>query len=300
MKKIILSLTIILSLLILTGCQEEKGNYELIELQGRELINYLMESENKNIAVALCFEEQENTDSFMDSLRKAVTSTGYNIYYVNMNHIDEYTLETIPDYVASDYTKNSYFVYKNDAVVAANVYSSFTSLLRDIKNLRVPNEEIPRISREEKLSFLEEADKELEKGNVSYALDYVNRAWDLDEAKDKFDNTKLYFLIGAWESYYSLDKTTNKVKYVDLVISYGFQDIDIYEEENVLDEIEKPHDIDYKAYYYRVEDNIIYIKKNKTDKKDKPKYKISYITYNVIELEDLEDNKIHTFIRREW
>ncbi len=299
MKKIILSLTILLSLLILTGCQEEKSHYELIELQGRELINYLMESENKNIAVALCFEEQENTDSFMDSLRKAVNSTGYNIYYVNMNHIDEYTLERIADYVASDYTQNSYFVYKDNIVVAANVYNSFTSLLRDIKNLRVPNEEIPKISREEKLSFLEEADKELEKGNVSYALDYVNRAWDLDEAKEKFDNTKQYFLIGAWESYYSLDKTTNKVKYVDLVINYGFQDLDIYEEENIVDNIERPHIIDYETYNYRVENNIIYIKKNKTDKKEKPKYKISYITYNVIELEDLEDNKKHTFIRRE-
>lgn len=299
MKKIICITLSILFIFILCSCKPSSSKYNLIELQSTELLNYLKNEEKHNIIIALYYETKSNSKTYMDSLQKVVNNINNNIYYINMDHLDEESLYNIFDYLEGDYYSNSYIAYQNGEIKVNSNFSDFKTLVKELKPLSIKEDEVPKIDKEVKLAALKEAEEKYNSGNISEALATLNKAWDLEEAKKAYQENKYYMLIGNWEAYHVLESNTNKVKYISLDIYSAINVIYLYETEAKLDEVEKPKIIDYKRYYYYVKDNIIYLKESEKSKKSIEKYRIIDTTSEIIRLKDIKDDKIYNFKRRQ-
>lgn len=298
MKKLLYLTLSIIFIFLLCACQDNKTNHELIELQSSELLNYLMDNENKNIIFALYYEDKTNSESFMDSLTKVVNNINNNVYYINMNHLDTNSIFNIFDYLEGNYLANSYVVYENNEAKLANEYVDFKTIIKDLKAIHIKEDEIPKIDEQTKLEALEKARNLYSEGYISESLSYLNKAWDLKEAKDEFKNKRNYLVVNCWEAYHMLDSTTQEAEYIAIDIYEAYQDFYLYQTKGKLTEIEKPNMIDYERNIYKIENDIIYLKKEEKSNKYQEKYRIMDISNESLQLQDINTKTIYNFVRR--
>lgn len=298
MKKILYFTLSIIFIFILCACQDTKTNHELIELQSSELLNYLRDNENKNIVFALYYEDQSNSESFMDSLTKVVNNINNNVYYINMNHLDINSIFNIFDYLEGNYLANSYVVYEDNEAKIANEYVDFKTIVKDLKNINVNEDEIPKIEKEKKLEYLEKARELYSEGYTSESLSYLNEAWDLEEVKKEFQSKSNYLVVNCWEAYHMLDSKTQEVEYIAIDIYESYQDFYIYQTKGILTGIEKPNMIDYERNIYKIENDIIYLKKDEKSNKYQEKYRIMNVSKESLQLQDINTKTIYNFVRR--
>ncbi len=298
MKRVITYIILVLSIMTLCGCKDDRTNNKLIELQSSELLNYFLDNEKSNILVAVYYSQSDNAEQYKKALNDSLSRINNNIYYVDMDHLDEDSIMLLLDYLTCDYYENCYTAISDGEVVAENTFSDYTTLINDLKNVAIIEDEIKKIDKDTKLEYLEQAQEEYDKGNISVALEYVNRAWDLDEAKKAYRDNEYYKIIDFWEAYHKEDPYDDEVKYLSIGLYSVKQDFYDYEIEGKLSEIEKPSFIKYNSKSYVLKGDIICVKNNENTSKYREKYRIIYVTDDRMQLEDLEDGKIYNYVRR--
>lgn len=298
MKRVITCIILVLSIMTLCSCKNDREDNKLIELQSSELLNYFTDNEKSNILVAIYYSQSENAEQYKKALNDSLSRINNNIYYVDMDHLDGDSIMLLLDYLTCDYYENCYTAISDGEVLVENTFSDYKTLIKDLQNVAIDEDEIKKIDKDTKLEYLDKAQEEYDKGNISIALDYVNKAWDLDEAKKAYEDNEYYKIVDFWEAYHKDDSNKDEVKYLSIGLYTVRQDFYDYEIEGKLSEIEKPNFIKYNTKSYVLKGDIICVKNNENTSKYKEKYRIIYVTDDRMQLEDLKDGKIYNFIRR--
>lgn len=154
------------------------------------------------------------------------------------------------------------------------------------------------VSAKTKEEYLKQADQLYSEGQISQAFNYLNKAWNTEEAKKTYQNNKYYKLINSWEAYKFLDDQHKKVEYYSFFfisnVNYFYQ---IIVEDNYQD-FEKPNDLSkYEKKYYYIKDDIIYIS-NYDNGKYKETYQIESINEERLTLIDIETKEKLNFAKR--
>lgn len=298
MRKVLRLLIIILSIFILVGCNDNKKDNKLIELQSSELLNYLEDTKSANIVVALYYDNLDNSNVYMTALNNILDKINNNIYYVNMSHLDADSSVFLYDYLGSNSDTNSYMVLDNGNLSVDKVFKDYKELFGDLKNVKIKEDTIDKIDESIKRDAIDKAIEEYSNGNISISLMYLNKAWDLEEAKSLYEFNDTYLITGDWEAYHILDTKSLESEYKAFTIHDGFQELYVYETKDILDKISRPNYSDYKIKYFIIKDDIIKIKDKEDSKKYKDMYKINYISSGQLQLKSIDTGVIYNFVRR--
>lgn len=295
MKKI-LKISIFLLLIIVLGACGDKKEYKLIELTSNDLLQNIMAEDNKDFVFAVVDDEDDNYETFLEHLQKVVQNAKINIYYIDYNHIDSGSGMYLLDLLELGIAPSTYYVFQDGNIKLSKKYSDYATLYNDLKNTSFLSEMIITDDNE-LLENLNKAREEYVKGNIGIALNYLNLAWSLEEAKEEYNNNAYYNLINTWEVYDFKDDELTYATYFNNIFILNYNYYLSSSASGLYAVLEKPTSFaDYKNVYYYLKDDIIYTAEQEDGKYTK-KFKINYISANFLRVTDLSNNKDYEYIR---
>ena len=291
-KKIIIAALILVAfLLVCLFIYQNKDNdkYGLIELTGQELLQVFIEDEDASITFALYNEKDVQAQDFYNDLEKVTKNAHQNIYYVNTSHVTFEFEEIINTLTGLQPETLSYFVIQDGKILLSNTYSSFNSMYYDLNGKKY-NTKIIKMSKEEKLDYIKKAQESYKEGDIAAAHNYLSNAWDLEEAKNEWNNNPYYKLIGNWEQF-EIQEDGKTTRYVNLFFTTYASEMYITDETIEIEGFEKPSFEKYKGYEIQIKDDYIYIKNEKNNKYEKKYEIISIGNYSLEIANDKESYK---------
>lgn len=280
---------IIIFSLILLMCSCEKKEYQLIELTGDELINHLLK-DNSSITLGIYSKNYENSEQFLDDLKRVSKSTKENIYYVDIDHIDMMNVLVLPDVLDVDTSSLKYVVYQNGKKIIDEEYSSYNQMYATLNGKKYEDVELVNI--DDKKAVLEEAKRLYDEGYISEAYDMLQKIWSLEDAKNTFNEGNLFKIVNQWE-YRNLVPSSNKINYIGIIFLPLDNAAYMIDETVKVDEFSKPSVTDYDVYYYRVKDNILCMSEDENDESCKYEYELLNVNDNKLTLK--KNNKEYNF-----
>jgi len=199
MKKIVKVFLLLLITIGLCSCSNKK-EYKLVELTAEELVKNITSDEKKSFVFAIYNSQSSKGEEFLKNLQNVVNNAKLDIYYIDYYHMDSSSSGYFFDIGLEGYNQNGYYAFIDGKMMINNVYTDFKTLYTSIKDFGYQTE-ITKISQEQKLKYLKEAQKLYEEGLIASSFDELNKAWDLKEAKEMFTNNKYYNILNSWENY---------------------------------------------------------------------------------------------------
>lgn len=292
MKKIFI---IFFCLILITACNNKK-EYHLIELTSEELANNIMAKETKNFVFAVYNSSEDNAENFMKDLKNVVKNANINIYYIDYQHIDTESSLILFNSYQANFTTNGYHVLQNKDLVISKSYTDFKTMYKDLKS-KAFKDSLATTSNSKKEKYLKEAKKLYDEGNISLSYNVLNKAWNLKEAKEFYNNSKYYKVLNTWESILT-NLDNGKVKYRSLLFYYNLKYFYEITKNYPNSEYEKPSSLkEYSQTYYYIKDDII---STSTIEKGtyKKKYKIIEVNEEILEIQDLKTKEKILYKRR--
>lgn len=297
MKKIKNILIMSLLVLILCSC-ETKDNHKLIELTAQELVQNIYSEEEKSIIFAIIDNTEDDTEQFIKDLKTVSNNIDTNIYYVDYQHLDTSSAGELFFGFEGDLTTNSYHVISSNELKLTTDYTDFKTLFKDLKEHKY-NTDIITIPKSTKKEYINSAKKHYQEGNIGLAYEELNKAWNIKEAKEEFNNNKYYNLINTWESKnirYEDKEENDTIDYQSILFYFNVNYLYKINKTGKYSEFKKPEMEEYKKLYYYVKDDIIYTS-TKEDGTYKETYKIEELKKDYLSLTDLKNNKKYTYSR---
>ena len=218
-KKIITLISIIIAISIIAlYIYQNKNNdqYGLIELTGQELTNYILSEKNPSITFALYNDRDVQAEDFFKDLEKTSKTAHQNIYYVNSNHVT-FEFEEIMAALANATVKTlAYYVIQDGNLIVSNTYSNFDTMYEDLNGKKYDSK-VKKMSKEEKIEYIEKAREAYKDGDISSAFNYLSNAYDIEEGKEEWNNNKYYKLFGSWE-YFNIRPDGKTIDYKNIYI----------------------------------------------------------------------------------
>ncbi len=294
MKKYFKLIIILLLAITLCSCKQ-KQEYKAEEIDATEILNNL--GNDKEFIVALLKEDSDKSKELINSLNQAAEMMNQNLYYIYLEHIDGNSSILLYTVIEKYYNYNEVVVFSKDET-NGYAYTNFQKLYDSIKNYRFDNE-IERNSDEVIEKTVKEAHDLYKKGKIGDANNKLNEVYSSKQAKEEIKNNYLYNITKSWDTYTNGSKKGTFV-YHNLAFSLFDNEIDIYEKEGKMEDIEIPEAINnkYTSYHYYIKDDIIYISKTK-DGKYKKRYKINSLNNQALNITDLENNVEMNLLRRD-
>lgn len=297
MKKLTKLFIILFLILFICACKDKKTEYKLIEITGEELVNNLYNNDNQKFIFALYNTDKKNADTFYQSLENIVNNINSDVYYVEYNHLDDESSFNLYTSDFGNFAENSYYLYDKGKITISSDFTDFAAMYKELKTI-TKTTSLNLVSAKTKEEYLKQADQLYNEGQISQAFNYLNKAWNTEEAKKTYQNNKYYKLINSWEAYKFLDDQHKKVEYYSFFfisnVNYFYQ---IIVEDNYQD-FEKPNDLSkYEKKYYYIKDDIIYIS-NYDNGKYKETYQIESINEERLTLIDIETKEKLNFAKR--
>lgn len=284
-KIIIATLIIVLFLLACLFIYQNKDNnkYGLIELTGQELLQVFIDKEDASITFALYNERDVQAKDFYKDLEETAHQAHQNIYYVNSAHSTFEFQEIMNTLTKRDANVLSYYVIQDGKLILSNTYSNYKTMFKDLNGKKY-NTKIERLSKEEKLDYIEKAKKAYEEGDIALAHNYLSNSWDTEEAKAEWQTKPYYKIIGNWEQF-EVQKDGKNTRYVNAFFTTYASQMYIVDSIVAIEGFEPPSFENYTGYDIQIKDNYIYTKNEKNNKYQK-KYEIIKIGDYSLELSD--------------
>lgn len=287
-KKIIICATILI--LFLIAClyiyqNKDNKDYTLIEITGQELLDVFVDDEEASITFALYNERDIQAEDFYKDLEKTSRQAHQNIYYVNTSHVTFEFEEIINTLTSRQPDILSYYVIKDGKILISKTYEGFNQLYKDLNGKKFDTK-IPKTSKEKKLEYISQAQEAYKEGNIAGAHQLLAGAWDLQEAKDEWNNKPYYKLIGNWE-HFEVQPDGKNTRYLNIFITTYTSHMYVADEVVEIEGFTEPELNKYKQYEIQIKDDWIYTKDPKTNK-FKKKYEIIKSGMYSLELKDGE------------
>lgn len=297
MKKIIKTICILFFLFALCSCNEKK-EYNAIEITGEELTKNIFSEEEKNIVYAFYNSNDKNYKKFINDLKTVSEKAKIDIYYIDLSHLDKAStivLFTINDFFLDG---NSYYAYINKKTTVASEYKDYNTLYSDLKSIGYKSN-IETISEEIKHANLDEAKKLYYEGKIAESLEYLNKCWNLTEAKEFYEHNSYYNILNSWERYEYLDEKAKKISYTNIVFQISTNQMYTTTKKGTYNkDFTKP--IPYENYnllYYYIKDDIIYTSTEENGQY-KETYKINYLSDDYMTIYEYKLKKEYDYILR--
>ncbi len=287
--KILIIFTI---MLLLCSCGAKK-EYKVVELTGEELINNLLAQNEKRFIFAFVNKESDNYDVFMKNLTNVSNSTKNNIYYIESDYIDTESALFLYNFDLFDFDNNSYYTFDGKSFDVAEKYVDLSSMYSNLKSFSSKGD-IGKISSTQKEEYLKEARQYYEDGQIAMSFDKLNMAWDTEEAKEFYKNSKNYMVLRSWENYeYKLGDKEDKAIYTSWIFYHGVNFYSVATKEGEYNHNfrnDEFYDDDFKDVYYKVIDDVIYT--NDTEEGNyKKTYEILDLTEKSMKLKEIKTKK---------
>lgn len=297
MKKFIKTICILLFLFILCSCSEKK-EYKVLEITGEELTNNIFSEEEKNIIYAFYDSSDKNHKKFIEDLKTVSEKAKIDIYYTDLSHLDKAStiiLFTINDLYING---NSYYAYINKKVTVSSEYKDYNTLYSDLKSIGYKSN-IEIIPEEIKKSNLDDAKKLYHEGKIAESLEYLNKCWNLNEAKEFYEQNSYYNILNSWERYEYLDEKTKKIAYTNIIFQESSNQMYTITRKGTYNkDFTKPIPYgDYNLLYYYIKDDIIYTSSEENGQY-KETYKINYLSDDYMTIYEYKLKKEYDYILR--
>ena len=287
MKKRIFVLFIAIFSLVLCSC--EKREYSLIEISSRDLASYILNTEDCDIIFALYTESLPYADEMLEGLEKIAKEKHKNIYYINGDYVDVSSSMILYDGLNIEYNDLIYVVYEDGKEVVYKNYAGYETMASDL-SLYKSVYEMERLDIDVD-EIISKANELLESDEVAKAYDVLASGWPDEKIKNEFKNKKMYNLINNWQAYYTVDDMTTGYKFYFVS---GFNYVYYVEKKDTFEDL-KINNEDYVEYKYTLDDNVITLIDEETDKVFK-KFTITYLTDEILVLEDSKGKTIQLSI----
>lgn len=298
MKKIIKLLFILCITLLISSCgSKDYKEGQLVELSGLELTNNFAGETAKDFIFATINETKEGYREFLSDLEKYAKETNKAIYYVEYKHIDTEAALYVFNLYEADFTSNCYHVVENGDITLTKPYVNYSTLKFNLESKRFYSV-LDYISDKDAKEYLKKAQEELDNGNPSVSLNYINKIWNRQEAKNFYNKNEELQVIKSWEYFTFTNDKRKRITYHSLLFHHNANYFLEILTKEYYDSFEKPSDLGaYEVVFYYVKDDIIYTS-DKVDGTYKERFKILSVERTSFRLFDYKYKKEYTYTRR--
>ncbi len=295
-KKIKYIILLLLIPFLLCSCGARK-EYNLIELSAKELVENMLGDNPQSFVFALVNDNKTNYQEYMEALKKVPKIAKMNVYYVEYNHIDRASADSLYGFYEVDFSQNGYYVVIDKKLELEGVFSSYSELLMDLK-IHSYKSNIKRTEENIITETLEQAKKEYDEGNIAISINTLNQIWNTKEAKQFYEEHPYYNIISSWEHFIYKGKNDETIVYRSMLFYHNeqaFSEIAVTEKR---EGFKKPTNItDYKEQYFKIKEDILY-SASSLNNEYKERFKIIEVNKNVLHIKDLQNNKEYKYSRR--
>ena len=294
MKKKIIIAAVIIVVFLLTCLyiyqNKDNNKYGLVELTGQELLQVFIDKEDASITFALYNDRDVQAEEFYEDLETTARQAHQYIYYVNTTHTTFEFQEIMNTLTSRSSETLAYYVIQDGKILLSNTYKNFDTMYKDLNGKKYETK-VEKMSKEEKLEYIDKARKSYDEGDIASAHNYLSNAWDLKEAKTEWQTHPYYNLIGNWEQF-EVQPDGKNTRYVNLFFTSYASPMYFIDTTLPIENFQEPPFEEYKGYDIQIKDNHIYIKNEKNNKYQE-KYEI--ISIGMYQLEISNGNDTYTF-----